>query len=121
VRRSQRRDLLVVAGGPHENNVGEKMAWRLAGIDVSVGGSAEHVLGAVLKAQESWPSGRPKGAFLNGLPEALSKQSFAFGRGRVSSRAWGRGGGVELRFWSCHGGLFASSPVDGAIFTLLCV
>ena len=42
-------DTLVVAGGPHENAVREKLAQRVPGVHVSIGGEAEDTLRWILE------------------------------------------------------------------------
>lgn len=42
-------EVLVVVGGPHEDDCEEKVGVRLAGVDLSIGGDAEHVLEFALR------------------------------------------------------------------------
>lgn len=43
-------ELLVVVGGPHEDDVDGKVATRIAGVDLSLGGDVEFVLDFILHA-----------------------------------------------------------------------
>ena len=42
-------DVLIVGGGPHEDDVDEKMAHRLTDYDISIAGDAEQVLWSVVR------------------------------------------------------------------------
>src|SRR5262245_29238454 len=62
-------DLLVVVGGPHEDDCDERVATRATFVDLSIGGDAEFVLDFVLSRFLAWRNG--KAAFLSWLAAAL--------------------------------------------------
>jgi radical SAM superfamily enzyme YgiQ (UPF0313 family) len=85
-------ELLVLGGGPHEDDCAEKMAERIPEVDLSIAGDAEHLLADVLDAflgTEATPS-----EFCTALVPPLI--SHALGRGVASSCWWD--GPVSVHF-----------------------
>lgn len=80
-------DLLVVVGGPHEDDCDEKVAARVPQVDLSIGGEAEYVLDFVLARfleRDEHPT-----EFLRWLFHALPTQSLLGGRVTVTSPVLG--------------------------------
>ena len=80
-------ELLVIVGGPHEDDCDEKVATRVAGVDLSIGGDAEFVLDFVLHSYRSRAE-RPA-AFLRWLRGALPRALLRGSGVTVTSPAWG--------------------------------
>ena len=49
-REASRHEVLIIAGGPHEDDVEESMASRIPEVDISVGGDGEQVLWPIVQA-----------------------------------------------------------------------
>lgn len=94
-------ELLVVAGGPHEDDCPVPMAERLSEVDLSIGGDAEDALAAIATAYlgyEALPC-----AFLERVPGLLGSRPR--GRGAVTRKGGNR--------WTWHGA--ESMPVTAVL------
>jgi len=80
-------DLLIVAGGPHEDDCAEPMACRIPEVDISIGGDAEGPLESLALAHLD-TGGRAE-ATVSRMPEFLQALPL-IGRGHVASKALGR-------------------------------
>ena len=84
-RRLRGEELLIVAGGPHEDDIDEKIAVRLREVDISIAGEAEFLLGDVLSSFLT-AGRRPRDFCCENLEELATH---ARGVGVVSSKWWG--------------------------------
>lgn len=78
--------VLIIVGGPHEDDVEEKVAQRIAGVDLSIAGEVEHVLAAVVQAyleDDDTP-----GEFSRSLPAKLGDLGVVAGQGTITSAHW---------------------------------
>jgi radical SAM superfamily enzyme YgiQ (UPF0313 family) len=89
-------DVLVVAGGPHEDDCGRKMARVLPGIDLSIGGDSDFVLKYVLEMYFSREVDRQ--TFCVELKENLARATLQGGNVTVSSPWWPEPGSSEFQF-----------------------
>lgn len=88
--------VLVVAGGPHEDDCEEAIPVRLHDVDLSIGGTAEFALDLVLReflARDETPE-----RFLERLGTLLSRTRLPAGRCKVSCRTWQPGTTRTLDF-----------------------
>ena len=79
-------EVLIIAGGPHEDAVEERIASRMPGVDLSIAGQAGSVLERVLT--RALKSTAPPSKVIAQLPGT----KVAFGDVALSSRWWGSGG-----------------------------
>jgi len=86
VREAAGPSVLVLVGGPHEDDCEVKCAEAIPGIDLSIGGDAEHLLGHVIPAFLA--EDRDPGDFCHGLPDQLVRVQGLGGRGTLASRWW---------------------------------
>lgn len=80
--------LLIIVGGPHEDDCDEKAAHRIPGVDLSIGGECEFVLARVLElflAGATLPE-----HFMRSLPDALAMRELPGGRVTLASPWWGK-------------------------------
>lgn len=78
--------VLVLVGGPHEDDCNEKAASRIDGIDISIGGDAEYVIEAILLkflACSDAPA-----VFCSNLRQFLSSARISGGIVTLTSRWW---------------------------------
>ncbi len=78
--------VLLLAGGPHEDDCPQKMAGSISGIDLSIAGDAEHALGWLLPQYVE--HGSPPQRFCESLPASLAKRPPPAGRVRLTSPWW---------------------------------
>lgn len=102
-------EVLVVVGGPHEDDVDEKAASRIAGVDVSVAGDGGFALRALAESFLARNAERPA-AFVRGLSERLSSAPDRRGRFVVTSR-WLENGPVAFDFGPSDVGELAARPL----------
>ena len=88
--------VLLIAGGPHEDDCREKMANRIPGIDLSIGGEAEFVLDFVLRSFLN--AEMESASFCAWLGEVLALAPISAGRFTVSSSWWGRPASRDFDF-----------------------
>jgi radical SAM superfamily enzyme YgiQ (UPF0313 family) len=89
--------LLVLVGGPHEDDCEEKVAQRLPGVDLSIGGEAEFVLARILK--HYLESDVAPAEFVRTLEALLAAPGLSGGRVSLASSWWGK----EVRFVDLRG------------------
>lgn len=75
-------EVLVVVGGPHEDDVEEKVATRMEGVDLSIAGEAEYVLDFVLREYLAKGGGL---RFVEELLERLPSAELSGGAGEVTA------------------------------------
>lgn len=80
------RDLLLIVGGPHEDDIDEKVAVRIGGVDLSLGGEVEHVLAALI--QRFLRRVDAPARFVRDLGEQPADLGCVAGQGTLSSRHW---------------------------------
>lgn len=101
--------VLVVVGGPHEDDVDEKVASRIAGVDVSVAGDGGLALRVLvedfLEAINVGPAD-----VVRGFPERLLSASDRRGRFVVTSR-WFEDGAMSFDFGPADVGELAKRPL----------
>jgi radical SAM superfamily enzyme YgiQ (UPF0313 family) len=84
--RASNAEVLILAGGPHEDDCEEPMALCLPDVDISVAGDAEDVLSVVARGFLDGVASR--GKFLQLLPDMLRAAKLR-GRARIAGRTWG--------------------------------
>ena len=80
-------DVIVIAGGPHEDDCDLKMAEKLPDIDISVAGQAEFLLERLLT--DSLGSGQTARRFCLSLPDQLRTGLPIHGQCSLTGSCWG--------------------------------
>lgn len=100
---------VVVVGGPHEDDVEEKVASRIAGVDVSVAGDGSFVLRELVEEFLEASDTRPE-EVVRGLPQRLRGASDRRGQFLVTSR-WLERGAETFDFGPTGVGELAERPL----------
>lgn len=79
-------DVLILAGGPHEDDCEEPMALRLPAVDISIGGDGEDLLCRLVR--DFLDTAVTRVSFLGSLPSLLSSAAIR-GSARVAARELG--------------------------------
>lgn len=91
VRGARGDQVLIIVGGPHEDDCREKVALRIPGVDLSIAGDAGDVLEFVVE-RFLRNGGSPPRHLVERLPSDLRGARALAGRFSVSSSQWGSGG-----------------------------
>lgn len=100
--------VLVVVGGPHEDDCIEKAATRITGVDLSIAGDAEYALDLVLATFLDQDEAPPE--FARRLPTAL-RDARMRGRFAATSPHWG---GESIAF---DGGILGPADLAPPVWT----
>jgi anaerobic magnesium-protoporphyrin IX monomethyl ester cyclase len=109
---------LILVGGPHEDDCEEKVAHRIPGVDLSIGGDAEFALRHIIEC--FLEAGISPEAFVRELPQSLTRPAIAAGRFVVSSPWWGVRGSKTFDFGALEADLLGLRPhaVRGVRFSV---